>query len=130
MNQAIVETFVTIAANCAVTLLSILAAWLLTQLRKNQQLTNIDRAVSELTAAAEQTVLELKQTVVDDLKAASLDGKLTKEEVRELGRKLLERTMEKMSPSAMGVLQAANMDVNAMITGAGEAMIARMKRGG
>jgi len=34
-----------------------------------------------------------------------------------------------MSGSAMDVLKAANVDVNAIITGAGEALIARIKRG-
>jgi hypothetical protein len=41
--------------------------------------------MSELTSAAEQTVLELQQTVVEGLKEASADGKLTEVEIANLG---------------------------------------------
>ena len=129
MDTVIIETAVSVLANLAVTLIGVLGAWLLAQIGKTQQLNTISTAVGELTAAAEQTVLELQQTVVDDLKAASADGKLTKEEVEVLGKKLIDGALAKMSGSAMDVLKAANVDVNAIITGAGEALIARIKRG-
>lgn len=127
MDTVIIETIVSIVANLAVTLIGVFGAWLLMQISKNQQLSTINTAVGELTSAAEQTVLELQQTVVDDLKAASADGKLTKDEITMLGKKLLEGTLAKMSDSAMNVLKAGNVDINAIITGAGEALIAKMK---
>ena len=129
MDTVIIETAVSVLANLAVTLIGVFGAWLLMQISKSQKLSTINTAVGELTNAAEQTVLELQQTVVDDLKAASADGKLTKEEVEVLGKKLIDGTIAKMSGSAMDVLKAANVDVNAIITGAGEALIARIKRG-
>ena len=129
MNTVIIETIVSVLANLAVTLIGVAGAWLVAQIGKSQQLKTINAAVGELTSAAEQTVLELQQTVVDDLKAASADGKLTKEEVEVLGKKLIDGALAKMSGSAMDVLKAANVDVNAIITGAGEALIARIKRG-
>lgn len=129
MDTVIIETAVSVLANLAVTLIGVFGAWLLMQISKSQKLSTINTAVDELTGAAEQTVLELQQTVVDDLKAASADGKLTKEEVEVLGKKLIDGALAKMSGSAMDVLKAANVDVNAIITGAGEALIARIKRG-
>ena len=129
MDTVIIETAVSVLANLAVTLIGVFGAWLLMQISKSQKLSTINTAVGELTNAAEQTVLELQQTVVDDLKAASADGKLTKEEVEVLGKKLIDGAIAKMSGSAMDVLKAANVDVNAIITGAGEALIARIKRG-
>lgn len=129
MNGVIIETVVSIIANLAVTLIGVFGAWLLMQIRKNEKLETVNNAVEELTTAAEQTVLELQQTVVDDLKAASADGKLTQEEVNELGKKLLAETLNKMSDSGIGVLKAANIDINALVTGAGEAMITKMKAG-
>lgn len=127
MNGVIIETVVSIIANLAVTLIGVFGAWLLMQIQKNEKLSTINSAVDELTTAAEQTVLELQQTVVDDLKAASADGKLTQEEIHTLGQKLLKGTLEKMSDSGIGVLKAANIDINALVTGAGEAMITKMK---
>ena len=129
MDTVIIETVVSVVANLAVTLIGVLGAWLLMQISKSQKLSTINTAVDELTNAAEQTVLELQQTVVDDLKAASADGKLTKDEIEVLGKKLIDGALAKMSGSAMDVLKAANVDVNAIITGAGEALIARIKRG-
>ena len=127
MDTVIIETVVSVVANLAVTLIGVLGAWLLMQISKSQKLSTINTAVGELTNAAEQTVLELQQTVVDDLKAKSADGKLTQEEITDLGKKLLDGTLAKMSDSCMGVLKAANVDINAIVTGAGEALIAKMK---
>ena len=127
MDTVIIETAVSIVANLAVTLIGVLGAWLLAQIGKTQQLNTISTAVGELTAAAEQTVLELQQTVVDGLKEAHADGKLTQEEIADLGKKLLDGALAKMSDSGISVLKAANVDINAIVTGAGEALIAKMK---
>lgn len=129
MNAVIIETIVGVLANLAITLIGVAGAWLVAQIGKTQQLNTISTAVGELTAAAEQTVYELQQTVVDDLKAASANGKLTQGEISILGKKLLEGTLQKMSDSGIGVLKAANVDINAIVTGAGEALIARIKAG-
>ena len=129
MNTVIIETIVSVLANLAITLIGVAGAWLVTQIGKSQQLKTINAAVGELTTAAEQTVYELQQTVVDDLKAASADGKLTQEEITVLGKKLLEGALAKMSDSGIGVLKAANVDINAIVTSAGEALIARIKNG-
>lgn len=129
MNTVIIETIVSVLANLAITLIGVAGAWLVTQIGKSQQLNTINTAIDELTNAAETTVLELQQTVVDGLKEASADGKLTQEEITELGKLLLKGTLEKMSDSGLGVLKAANVDINAIVTGAGEALIARIKKG-
>ena len=125
MNTVIIETIVSVLANLAVTLIGVAGAWLLAQISKN----TINAAVGELTNAAEQTVWELQQTVVDGLKEASADGKLTQDEITNLGKLLLEGTLAKMSESGIGVLKAANVDINAIVKGAGEALIAKIKEG-
>ena len=129
MNTVIIETIVSVLANLAITLIGVAGAWLVAQIGKSQQLNTINTAVDELIDAAETTVLELQQTVVDSLKEASADGKLTQEEITDLGKLLLEGTLKKMSDSGLGVLKAANVDINAIVTGAGEALIARIKKG-
>ena len=86
--------------------------------------TNICKAVEETGAA---------WVMLDQVQSADLDydadGKLTQEEITVLGKKLLEGTLAKMSDSGIGVLKAANVDINAIVTGAGEALIARIKNG-
>ena len=74
------------------------------------------------------TVRELQQTLVEGLKAAHEDGKLTKDEIAMLGKKLLEETVKKMSAPAADLLAAAAVDVTALIQGAGESWIAQLKK--
>ena len=123
-----IETIVSIVSNLVITLIGVAGAWLVMQIGKHQELKTINAAVGELTTAAETTVQELNQTVVEGLKEVSADGKLTKDEIQHLGKLLLEGTMAKMSDAGINVLKAANVDINAIIVSAGEALIARIKQ--
>ena len=58
----------------------------------------------------------------------SKDGKNVAEGLADLGNQLLNGALQKMSDSSFSVLQAANVDINAIVTGAGEALIAKMKK--
>ena len=131
MNElvnVIIENAVQIVATLLITLIGVLGAWLTAKIGKREELKNISAATEEATKAAEKTVLELQQTTVDKLKAASADGKLTKDEIDELGKLLIDGALAKMSDAAKGVLNAAGVDLTAIIKGAGEAMIAKAKR--
>ena len=127
MENIIIETVVQIISALLLMLISLLGTWLTAKLAKRTELANIAAATDEATRVAQQTVLELQQTVVDNLKAANEDGKLTKEEVAELKELLLDGTMAKMSDTAKNMLTAAGVDISAIIRGAGEAFIRQMK---
>lgn len=73
-------------------------------------------------------MLELQQTTVESMKAASEDGKLSEDEIKQLGAMLLEKALAQMSAPAMKVLTAAGKDISAIIQSAGEAMILAMKK--
>lgn len=128
MVNVIIENAVQIAATLVVTLIGVLGAWLTAKIGKREELKNISAATDEATKAAEKTVLELQQTTVEGLKKASADGKLTKDEIDDLGKLLIDGASAKMSDAAKGVLNAAGVDLTAIIKGAGEAMIAKAKR--
>lgn len=127
MENIIIETVVQIFAALLLMLISLLGTWLTAKLAKRTELANIAAATDEATRVAQQTVLELQQTVVDNLKAASADGKLTKEEIAELKELLLDGAMDKLSDTAKNMLTAAGVDISAIIRGAGEAFIRQMK---
>lgn len=127
MNEIIIETGVQIVATLLITLIGVLGAWLTAKIGKRQELSNIAVATDEAVKAAQLTVLELQQTVVDGWKAANEDGKLTNEEVEMLGVMLIDKTVEKMSDSAINLLVSAGVDITAIIKGAGEAMIKQLK---
>ena len=128
MNEVIIETAVRILATLILTLIGVLGTWLTAKIAKRNELANINAATNEAIGAAQLTVLELQQTVVDGWKAASADGKLSKDEITQLGTMLIDKTMEKMSDSAKNLLTAAGVDITAIIKGAGEAMVQNMKR--
>ena len=127
MNEIIIETGVQIVATLLLTLIGVLGTWLTAKISKRQELANISAATHEAVSAAQITVLELQQTVVDGWKAANEDGKLTDEEIAELGYMLINKTVEKMSDSAVNLLVSAGVDISALIKGAGEAMIKQIK---
>ena len=123
----LIENAVNIAAAFFIALIGVFGAWLTTKLGKSTQLDTVNRAQQELIKLAQITVGELKQTVVDGMKAAHKDGKLTKEEIMQLGQLLYEKTTAKLSASAMDVLTAAQVDISALITGTAEHLIGQMK---
>jgi len=125
--EQLIEYGMQIAATLLITLIGVLGAYLSAKLGKSANLQNIDTAQKEVIRAAELTVGELQQTLVDGLKAASEDGKLTDDEISSLKQQLLDRTIKKLSAPAYTLLQAASVDVEALITGAGESLIERIK---
>ena len=123
----LIENAVNIATAYFIALIGVFGAWLTAKLGKATQLDTVNRAQQELIKLAQITVGELKQTVVDGMKAASKDGKLSKEEIAQLGQMLFEKTTAKLSASAMDVLTAAQVDISALITGTAEHLIGQMK---
>jgi len=123
----LIENAVNIIAAFFIALIGVFGAWLTAKLGTATQLDTVNKAQQELIKLVQITVGELKQTVVDGMKAASKDGKLSKEEVAQLGQLLYEKTTAKLSASAMDVLTAARVDISALITGAAEHLIGQMK---
>lgn len=126
MQDAIIEVITQVLATALITLIGVLGTWLTAKVLKRVELTNINKAKDELVEAAQQTVLELQQTVVEGMKAAAQDGKLTEDEITELSIMLLNKTKQQMSLPAIKLLEAAAVDVNALIRSAGEALIAEL----
>lgn len=124
----IIEVGVKVIGALAVTLISVAGAWAASKLGQVKQAENVTIAISEVENAARLTVLELQQTLVDDLKASAADGKLTEQEKRELGNLLVKKSIEKLSAPSEALLRAAGVDVEKIIQGAGEALIAQIKR--
>ena len=77
--QILIENAVNIAAAFFIALIGVFGAWLTAKLGKATQLDTVNHAQQELIKLTQITVGELKQTVVDGMKAAHKDGKLTKE---------------------------------------------------
>lgn len=127
MWEVIIENAVQIAAALLIALIGTLGAWLAAKVGKNVQLKNTALALEELHGAVQTTVAELQQTTVDKLKSAHEDGRLTDEEIAELGQMLLKQVQEKMSTVALNALNAAGADIVSYIIGKAEAQISNTK---
>lgn len=127
MVEIIIENIVKILGTLFIMLIGVLGTWLTAKIGKKQELTSINLAQQEVIGMAQQTVAELQQTVVDGLKAANEDHKLTNAEITALGETLIQKTMEKMSTPTQNLLNAAGVDIIALIQGAGEAWIKKLK---
>lgn len=128
MNEIIIETIVQIIAALLLTLIGVLGTWLTAKIGKREELAGIAAATAEVVNAAKTAVLALQQTTVEQMKAASEDGKLSDAEIEHLSGLLLEKALAQISQPAMNLLTAAGKDIAAMIQDAGEAMILDMKK--
>lgn len=66
------------------TLIGVFGVWLTLKIGKSTNLQNSNAMKQEAIRAAKITVSELQQTVVDELKVAHADGKLTPDEIATL----------------------------------------------
>ena len=129
MIDVIIEESVKVCGTLLIMLIGVLGTWLSPKIAKKVEFQNISNAVNVLTQMAQQTVGELEQTMVKDMKEAALDHKLTDEEITQLGMMLYSITVRKMSEPMMDTLRAASVDIQAVITSAGEDWINKMRRG-
>lgn len=127
MTTIIIENIIKIVAMLVITAIGVAGTWLTAKLGRQAQLGNIKLATDELIKMSQTTVLELQQTIVDDLKAKSSSGKLSQNDIVNLGELLVAQTKDKLSASTIAVIDAAGIDIAAIIRGAGEAFIRKMK---
>lgn len=128
VTDVVIEQAVAIAGAVLMTAITVAGTWITLQFGKSKKLQNITQATWNAVQLAQQTVPELQADIVDDLKKASEDGKLSKDEIAMITEKLLERTKQKMSAAAYNLLTAAAVDVNALIIGAGKEAVEQMKK--
>ena len=127
MNEMFIEVAVQILGELMLALIGAAGAWLMAKLAQQKKLTSISIATGEAVEAARQTAAALQQTVVEGMKAASADGKLTEQEIQQLGTMLLNTAMKKLSDPAKNVLTAAGKDISAIIQDAAEEWLLHIK---
>lgn len=128
MSEVFMEVAAQVAGALLVAVISVAGAWLTAKIGRRQELASISAATEEAAEAAKRVVLELQQTAVEGMKAARVDGKLSRAEVEQLGKLLLEKSLAQLSQPAKQVLEAAGKDVCAIIRSAGEAAVLAIKQ--
>ena len=128
MTDVIIENVVKIVAALLMMLISVGGAYLTALVGRTEKLKGISIATEQIIEAALQTAGELQQTVVDNLKAASADGKLSEEEIAILGKSVVELTLMKLTQPTKDLINGAGGDIEAIIHGATEAWLEEIKR--
>lgn len=128
MAEAIIMQIINILSELAIMLIGVGGAWLTMQLAKRKGIESINAAQQEVITMAQITVGELAQTVVEGLKAKHSDGKLDKSEIVDLGLDLIALTKAKLADPTIKLLEAAGVDITALIRGAGEDWINSLKK--
>ena len=86
----------------------------------------VAQALERLKVATEGTVCELQQEWVDGWKTAG-SGKLSAEQIRQLGAQCLEKTLRKMDAPAISLMESIGMDLQECIQGFAEKKILMLK---
>ena len=121
IKQAVTLIFTALGAA-----ISILGTLVLRALGNNTKLKNIILAWQRVCDAARQTCAELQQTTVENMKADN-NGKLTRAQINLLQHKLLEQTKTKLDSMTIELVNAAGMDLDAIIKGECEASLPWIK---
>ncbi len=103
------------------------AAWALEKMGKTAKLKNLSIAIQSVCEITRQTTEELQQTIVNDLKAKRPGGKLTPEDVDDLGFRLHSLVKSKLDIATQQLIVAVGADLDALITGECEAFLNRLK---
>jgi len=128
MREVIIEVAVQVIGVILMGIVGIVFAYIGKWMGRNKKLETVSAAMEQLEAVVKNVVGELQQTVVEGLKDASADGKLSQEEIYDLGKMLVMKVSEQLSDPASTTIKAAGIDMTEAIHSIAEAYIARIKR--
>ena len=129
MREAIIEVTVQVITAVLLGVVSIAFAYVGKWMGQTKKLETVSAAMGQLEDVVQNVVGELQQTMVEHLKAASADGKLSDEDIYDLGKLLVMKATEQLSDPAAYTLESAGIDIENMIHSIAEAYIERIKRG-
>lgn len=128
MREVIIEVAVKVLGAVLMGVVSVFFAYIGKWIAKTKKLETVSAAMDELERVVKAVVGDLQQTIVEKLKEASEDGKLTKTDIEYLGQELVCRVADQLSYPAAETLAAAGADIEGMIHSIAEAFISELKR--
>lgn len=123
----VIEQAVNIVFRAIEAAVMIFAAWALQKFGNNKNMQSLSIAVQLVCDMTIQTAGELQQTIVADLKKTRPGGKLTPADVDDLAYRLFTITKSKLSDATKELVIASGADLDAIITGACEDVLAHWK---
>ena len=124
--QALVENVLQIVSTLVITALGVCGAWITAKIGKRQEFKNLSQAIQEAQSCIENTVRELQQTLVENFKESSADGKLSESEIENLNSALVDKVIQNLSVPSINILNKGGIDITEMIISYGETVIQKM----
>ena len=128
MFDALIPYAVEIVASLALAAISVFGAWLMSKLGQKKQLENVSEATEQVVRAAQLTVSNLQQTLVDGWKATAPSGKLSPAQIEVLKSRVFVDSMALLSGPTKQLLDAAKIDTQKLISGAAELILIDLKK--
>lgn len=128
MKDVFIEVGAQVVFELLMLVIGVAFAYIAKLVGKTHKLDHVATAMEELERVVKTVVGDLQQTVVEGLKAASVDGKLSDEEIYDLGKILVLKVSEQLSNPASTTIKAAGIDMTEAIHSIAEAYIAKIKR--
>lgn len=125
-----VEALIPLVVMVLTVALGYLANWLRQQAAKTKSevvRAAFEAAIDEAEQVGRDAIMATQQVLVEDLKKASEDGKLTREEAARAMRKAMEYFQNHITPGALQVLQAAYGPIEQWLEEYLEAQLAKAK---
>ena len=129
MREVIIEVAVQVIGAILMGIVGVVFAYIGKWVGQAKKLESVAAAMEQLEAVVQNVVGELQQTMVEHLKAATADGKLSEQDIFDLGKLLELKASEQLSDPAADTLEAAGIDIDGMIHSIAEAYIEKIKRG-
>lgn len=129
MREAIIEVAVQVIVAILLGVVSIAFAYIGKWMGKTKKLETVATAMDELERTVKSVVGDLQQTMVDKLKEASENHKLSPADIEYIGQELIKRVADQLSLPAANALNAAGCDIESMIHSMAESFISKIKRG-
>lgn len=128
MREVFIEVGTQVVFELLMLVIGVAFAYIAKLVGKTHKLDHVATAMDELERVVKNVVGDLQQTVVEGLKDASVDGKLSQEEIYDLGKMLVMKVSEQLSDPASTTIKAAGIDMTEAIHSIAEAYIAKIKR--
>lgn len=125
--NALIQALVPVAVEIIVGVAGIIGSLAIVQLSKSAKFKHVADAIEMLQNAVVDTVYANQQVLVDDLKAAAADGKLSESEIAMLQARTIERAKAKVGPAAANVITAAGIDLDQLILDSAESVVRSIK---
>ena len=128
MREVIIEVAVQVIGAILMGIVGVVFAYIGKWMGQTKKLETVAAAMEQLDTVVCNVVGELQQTMVEHLKASTADGKLSEEDIYDLGKLLVLKTKEQLSDPTAKTLEATGIDMETMIHSIAEAYIERIKR--